>query len=118
MSTQPQPTPETAAPAADSNANIVHVIYALMALGFITGITWIAAIILCYVKRADLAGTYLESHISWNIKTFWWSLGGSIIGILLSFVLIGIPLLIALAIWIIYRIAKGWLRLSEKKAVD
>lgn len=81
-------------------------------------------IIMNYIKRENVKGTYLESHFDWQIKTFWWTLGLSFVGALLSIVGIGILILIGVGIWYIYRIVKGWLKLNdgqpivvEKKAI-
>lgn len=54
--------------------------YALQAIGFFVGITYIVAIIINYVKRDDVKGTWLESHFRWQMRTFWFSLLWAIIG--------------------------------------
>ena len=97
--------------------NIVLLVYILQAAAFVVGITSIAAIILAYIKREDLRGTWLESHINWQIKTFWYGLLGGFIGALLLVVLVGGLILLATAIWVIFRIVKGWLAYSEGKGV-
>jgi uncharacterized membrane protein len=96
---------------------IATLVYALQAAGFLLGITWIAALIVDYVKKDDAAGTWLESHFRWQIRTFWWGLLWGVIGGILAFVLVGFIVLAADVVWIIYRIVKGWLRLSERRAV-
>jgi uncharacterized membrane protein len=96
---------------------ITHIIYALYALSFLTGISAIAAVIMNYVKRDDVKGTWLESHFNWQIRTFWWSLLWAVLGMILMIVAIGFAILIADAIWVIYRIVKGWLALNEGKAI-
>src|SRR6187200_3305832 len=64
------------------------VIYALHAFSLLTGIIgtativgafltgWpsIIGVILNYVKRSDVRGTWLESHFRWQIRTFWFGL--------------------------------------------
>ncbi len=70
---------------AESNKNITQVIYGLYAASLIVGVTYIVAIILNYVKRDDVKGTYLESHFDWQIKTFWYSLLGWVIGVVTTF---------------------------------
>jgi uncharacterized membrane protein len=95
--------------------NVAIAVYALQAAGFFVGITWIVAIVLDYVKRDDAAGTWLESHYRWQIRTFWWGLLWAVIGGLTAVVVVGFVVLAAAAIWIIYRIAKGWLYLSENR---
>jgi uncharacterized membrane protein len=94
---------------------MASVVYALQAVGFFIGITWIVAVVIDYVKRDDARGTWLESHFTWQIRTFWWGLLWGVIGALLLFVVVGYFVLLAAAIWLIYRIVKGWLNLAEGK---
>ena len=91
------------------------VVYILQALGFFSGITWIVAVIVDYVKKDEAAGTWLESHYRWQIRTFWWGLLWGVIGSILLLILVGWFVLAAAGIWIIYRIVKGALYLSERK---
>src|SRR2546428_13023175 len=93
---------------------VATVVYALQAAGFFLGITWIVAVIVDYVKKDDAAGTWLESHFRWQIRTFWWGLLWGVIGGILLLVLIGYLGLAGHAVWIIYRIVKGWLRPSQR----
>ena len=90
-------------------------VYALQALSFFFGISLFAAIIINYVKRDDVRGTWLESHFRWQIRTFWFSLLWSIIGAITLIFLIGYVILTAGMLWFIYRIAKGWLNLANGK---
>jgi uncharacterized membrane protein len=94
---------------------VATVVYALQVAGFFTGIAWIVAIVVNYVKLDDARGTWLESHFRWQIRTFWWGLLWGAIGALTALVLVGFAILFAAAVWIIYRIAKGWLSLAENK---
>jgi uncharacterized membrane protein len=119
---------------------VAHVVYALHtvslvigALGaatiigaFLFGWPSIIAVIINYVKRGDARGTWLESHFRWQIRTFWfallWAVIVWIVSIVLAAVLIGFATwilgVIALGIWAIYRIAKGWLRLNEGRPIE
>lgn len=105
----PPPTPEEAA------RQLTMIIYALQAASFVVGITLIAGVIVNYVKREDVAGTWLESHFTWQIRTFWWCIAWFFLGLATVIVLVGFLVWIASAIWLIYRIVKGWIRLSEGK---
>ena len=96
---------------------ITSVVYALQAASFFIGLTFIAAVIVNYVKQGEVEGTWLESHFRWQVRTFWFSLLWSIIGFIFVFVLVGYLVLLADAIWVIYRIIKGWMALSEGKAM-
>ncbi len=94
---------------------ITTIVYALQAASFLLGFTFLIAVIINYVKKEDVSGTWLESHFRWQIRTFWFSILWSITGIVTIFIFIGYPILFANAVWLIYRIAKGWLRLAESK---
>ncbi|MDP2795555.1 MAG: hypothetical protein Q8O25_15985 [Sulfurisoma sp.] len=95
--------------------NVVLAGYALQALAFFVGVSAIVAIVLAYVKRDDARGTWLESHFRWQIRTFWFALLGGVIGGITLIVLIGWAILCATAVWVIYRIVKGWLALNDGK---
>lgn len=99
----------------DSNKNVTTVIYALQAASFLFGPLMIVAVVINYVKKSEVAGTWLESHFRWQIRTFWFSFLWLIIGAIGVYFIIGIPILIASAIWVIYRIVKGWLDLNDGK---
>ena len=90
-------------------------VYILYALSYFTGITAIIGIIINYVKREEVAGTWLESHFRWQIRTFWFGLLWAVIGAATIVILIGFAILFANFIWIIYRIVKGWLNLNDNK---
>lgn len=95
--------------------NLTQAVYILYALSYFTGITAIVGIVINYVKKDDVAGTWLESHFRWQIRTFWFGLLWAILGGIMIFVLIGFPILFANFCWIIYRIVKGWLNLNDNK---
>ncbi|MES2918282.1 MAG: hypothetical protein V4729_06650 [Pseudomonadota bacterium] len=106
----------TAYRAADPAAKkLTTIIYALYAASYFLGVTALVAIILNYLKRDDVAGTFLESHFRWQMRTFWYGLLWGVIGAILTLVVIGAVILVADAVWILYRIVKGWLNLSEDK---
>ena len=97
---------------------VTMVVYALQALGFLTGgVTAIVAIIVNYVKREDVAGTIYQSHFDWQIRTFWWGLLWGVIGMLLIVVVVGFAVLFVGWVWTVYRVVKGWLKLTEGKPV-
>jgi len=75
----------------------------------------IIAVIVNYVKRGDVRGTWLESHFRWQIRTFWFGLLWAVLGFFTMIIGIGFIILFIDGIWIIYRIVKGWLRLYENR---
>ncbi len=98
-----------------SDKTITTLIYVLYALSLFFGITGVAAIVMNYVKRADVAGTWLESHFKWQIRTFWYSVLWAAVGFLLTFVVVGFAVLFLDTVWFIYRVVKGWVNLSADK---
>jgi uncharacterized membrane protein len=131
-----EPATEAFRPADSSLVTLTHVIYGLHATSlliglltaativgaFLFGIPSIVAVILNYVRRSDTRGTFLESHFRWQIRTFWFALLWFVIGWLLVMTLIlailGFPLLGVIAIWVIYRVVRGWLTLKERRAMS
>lgn len=103
---------------AASIKTLTAVIYALYGVGVIIGVSSVVAVIVNYVKRADVAGTLYDSHFTWQIRTFWFSLLFGIVGGILSGVVIGIPIMALTWLWYIYRIVKGFLFLNDGKPVD
>jgi len=88
---------------------------------FLTGWPSLIAVILNYVKRGDVRGTWLESHFRWQIRTFWYGLlWVGLCGIFIVMTLgIGILIvwmpLIVVTVWFIYRVVRGWLALRDSR---
>ncbi|OGA25777.1 MAG: hypothetical protein A3I01_20840 [Betaproteobacteria bacterium RIFCSPLOWO2_02_FULL_65_24] len=114
-----------------------HVIYGLHALAVLIGVTSavtvvgafvfslpsIVAVVLSYLKRGEAAGTFLESHYRWLIRTFWYAVLWGAIAIVVTMVLVitivgiliaWLPVLVV-GVWLIYRVARGWLALKDGK---
>ena len=101
----------------ESAKNLATVVYALQAVSFFLGITAIVAVVINYVKLDDVRGTWLESHFRWQIRTFWFGLLWGVVGTITLIVLVGWLILMVDAVWVIYRIVKGWLNLNDGKEV-
>ena len=119
----------------ESLVTLAHVIYGLHAFSALTGLVsaafvvtafltgWpsIIAVIINYVNRSEVRGTWLESHFSWQIRTFWFAALWVLIAVILFFTLVGIPFAWAIwvitGIWVLYRIIRGWLALTSDKAM-
>src|SRR5262245_1265332 len=86
---------------------------------FLTGWPSIIAVIINYVKRSDVRGTYLDSHFGWQLRTFWYAVLGAIVALLLFVTIVGIPfawlLAVVIGIWVLYRLIRGWIALLEAK---
>lgn len=96
---------------------LATIVYALQAVSFIFPLTLFAAVIVNYVRRDDASGTWVESHFRWQLRTFWFTLLWCVLGGLTFIFVIGWFILGAASLWLIYRIVKGWLLLSEKRTL-
>jgi uncharacterized membrane protein len=81
-----------------------------------------SAVILNYIKRSDVHGTYLDSHFRWQIRTFWFALLWGAVAVLVFVTVIGIPvawfMAVLLGIWVLYRIVRGWLALVSEREMQ
>ena len=91
-------------------------VYVLYGLGYFTGITALIGVIIAHV-RVDDADPVLRSHYRFQIRTFWIGLLFLVIGVVLSVVLIGIPILLWWFIWSAIRIIRGGLLLVEHRPI-
>ncbi len=114
---------------------LTHVIYGLHAFSAVTGLLgtafivtafltgWpsIIAVVLNYVKRGGTRGTFLESHFRWQIRTFWFALLWVAVAVLAGLTVVGLPfawiVAVVAGLWVLYRIARGWLRLVSGKGM-
>jgi uncharacterized membrane protein len=112
-----------------------HIVYGLHAVAIVTGITGsatviggfvgsvpsIIAVIINYLKRGSARGSWAESHYRWQIRTFWFALLWLIIALLLVATVVGSPvglgMLLAVTLWLVYRISRGWIRLLNRQAM-
>jgi uncharacterized membrane protein len=108
---------------------VAHLVYALHTVAIVVGIVGAATVVgsflgslpsivevvLNYMTRGDARGTWVASHYRWQIRTFWfallWALIGWILILTLIGVVVGVPILLALTLWLLYRIGHGWMRL-------
>jgi uncharacterized membrane protein len=92
---------------------------------FLMGIPSIVAIIMNYLKRDEARGTWLESHFNWQLRTFWfallWVVLVTVFSLPLMLLLIGFGTyvigIVIIGLWVIYRVARGWLRLKDGQPV-
>jgi uncharacterized membrane protein len=121
------------APDIEGSKTWCHLMYALhgiSALGgvlgpativgsFLFGWPSIIAVIINYVTRGNVGGTWLESHWRWQLRTFWLAAAWAFGAMVLAFTFIGIPfaliIIVVLGIWLLYRVIRGWLALVDKR---
>ena len=83
----------------------------------------IVGVIVCYAKRDEARNTWVASHLTWLIRTFWWSFLWDMLGwvILLGTFFIGFPITFGIwfvtAIWVIYRVVRGYLLFKDSKPI-
>ena len=94
---------------------LTMICYILYAVSAFIGLTAIVAVIINYIKRDDTRGTIYESHFTWQIRTFWWSLLWAIVGMATMIIGVGFLVLVADAVWVIYRIVKGFLNWNDNR---
>jgi len=134
--TTPDPSTATTVHPTEALITLAHVIYALHAFSALTGLAssvlvltafltgWpsIIAVILNYAKRADVRGTWLDSHFGWQIRTFWYALAWLLAGAVAFVTFVGIPVALVVwivtGLWVLYRIARGWMTLSAGKPMQ
>ena len=132
----PEPLPVTLVHGVrNSLVQLTHFIYGLHAIavligvtssatvagGFVFGLPSLAAVLLNYLKRGDVNGTWLESHFRWQIRTFWFTALWLVAYGLLIITIIGIPiawiLIVVLGLWVGYRVIRGWVALFSERPV-
>ncbi len=93
----------------------LHIAGPLLSMGFLS----VIALIINYIKRDDARGTVYESHMTWMIRTFWWTLFWIIVSFIPVFLLTVVTfgllsfLFLIPVIWYLYRMIKGVLRLND-----
>ena len=131
---EPVPTPDQQG-VRPSLVQLTHIIYGLHAIavlvgvtsaatvagGFVFGLPSLIAVFINYLKRSDVNGTWLESHFSWQIRTFWFTFLWLIVYGLLIITIIGIPIawimIALLGLWVGYRVIRGWVALADSRPV-
>jgi uncharacterized membrane protein len=99
-----------------SDTSLALAVYVLYCASYIFGITVIIGLIIAYVKVGD-ADPMLKTHYQFQIRTFWIGLLYFVVGVVLTFVLIGIVILLWWFVWSLVRIIKGLLALNERKPI-
>jgi uncharacterized membrane protein len=113
-----------------------HVMYGLHALSAASGILssatiigafvfgWpsIIAVIINYLTRNKVRGTWLDSHWRWQLRSFWFAALWLLAAGVLMLTLIGIPaaimVIVSTGLWVLYRVIRGWLALLDRRRAD
>ena len=126
---------ETIRTPTESLTKIIYIIYALhifsafngllspafIITAFLTGWPSIIALVMSYVWRNDAEDTYLHTHFNWLISTFWsaliWLFVAWLLVVTMVGIVIGIPLMLIVGLWVIYRLGKGFFALNDGRVV-
>lgn len=120
------------------HVSYAHVMYALHASAvlvgvltsasiagrFVVGLPSIIAVVMNYLRRNEVKGTWLASHFRWQLRTFWIAVALSLVLVCmwpLVFTIILIPfvygLYVAVGVWVAYRVGRGWLALRDGRTM-
>jgi len=94
---------------------VTMLVYVLYAFAYFGAITAIVGIMINYIKREEMAGTWLESHCRWQMRTFWFGVLWAVIGFVTLPILIGFVIHAVNCLWMTYRVVKGWLYFNDNK---
>ncbi len=114
---------------------LTHLMYALHAFAALTGmlgsatiigsfvasVPSVLAVVLNYIQQGAVRDTWLQSHFRWQLRTFWFAALWIAVAVLLMLSLIGLPLAMLLilgaGLWVLYRVARGWLALLGRRSL-
>ena len=102
----------------NSNAmSLTKVMYGLLGFGLIFPVTAIAAVIMAMVKRGSTNDPLIETHLRYQIRTFWFAALWWAISFCLVFAFfIGYITMLITAGWMLYRVIKGFIKISGDTA--
>ena len=102
--------------AQNNSTSGTKVIYILLMVSTLIGISGIVAVIMAYIYRDD-PPEWLQSHYRFQIRTFWIGLLYATIGLITYAVVIGYFILLFTVIWVIVRCIKGLKQLENNQPV-
>lgn len=103
--------------------HISYLLHAIVAIGAVVPafqpsvLLLVAAFILDLIKKDDANGTWQASHFTWRIRSVLWAAGLYVVTLPLWFLFFvpGWIAWIAISIWFVYRVVRGWLALNDRK---
>lgn len=91
------------------------IIYALYALGYFSAIPSLIGVVYAYIARGGSA--VADSHLTFQIRTFWISLAIGILAMITMVVGIGFLIWMFLAVWGVIRVISGFLLANEGRPI-
>jgi uncharacterized membrane protein len=115
------PAPPPAGPVDGFKFNPPTIVGLLYCASLVVGITSLIGVVLAYVQKGDHPGSWMESHFTYLIRTFWLGLAGGVICLVLMLTIILIPVawlgLVGLAVWAIVRSVKSILAAQKEQPI-
>ena len=106
--------PSEPRPASDLMA--AKLIYGLYALGYAVAVTALVGVVYAYLSRGRDA--VLDTHLTFQIRTFWISLAIGFLAVATLLIGIGFLIWAFLAVWGLLRVLSGFLLAHEGKPVS
>lgn len=101
----------------DDNTKQAKIIYILYLASLVFGVTSIVGLVMAYLGRGE-ASELAANHYRWQIRTFWICLLYSFVGLVLSLIVIGFFVLLAVAVLFIVRCVMGLMALDKGQPVQ
>ncbi len=95
----------------------VQLVYILYLVSLAIGLSLFVGLVFAYMNRGN-ADPWLDSHYTYQIRTFWIGLLYSVICFVLAFVGIGFLLMFAALIWFVVRCVKGLQAITREAPID
>lgn len=97
---------------------LATIVYLCQVLSFaFAGLPLLVGVAINLMKRDEVRGTWLESHFDWQIKTVWMTLAGFALAGLTFELGVGLFILIATIMLLVFRIVVGWNALHSDRPV-
>jgi uncharacterized membrane protein len=97
------PPPQPPAPQGGFDFNYPTIVSLLYLSSFVLGVTGLIGVVLAYVWRGESREAWEASHYEYLINTFWIGLIGTVIGIILLVVVVGVFVWIAAMVLVVVR---------------
>jgi len=94
----------------------VKLVYFLYLASLVLGVTSLIGLVFAYLNRGKHGG-WVDTHYTYQIRTFWIGLLYGVVAGVLSIVLIGFVLMIAVIVWFIIRSVVGLQRATQGQPV-
>jgi uncharacterized membrane protein len=105
-------------PEPNKDRRVAALVYILYLVGLITGnVAGVIGVIIAHVKDGSV-NPVCQSHLTYQIRTFWFGLATIIVGVVLSVILVGYLVLMWWFLWVLIRSLKGLLAVNDDRPID